>query len=301
MREESFDETLQQGTFNAFEALVSGKDDAIDLAQAAFLIASIAHPYLNIASYMAQLDAFAQRVGDILGLAKPDPHVPLALALPSDIDRRAVLEAINRVLFEQEHFSGNGEDYYNPANSFLNDVLERQVGIPITLSLLYIEVGQRIGLSLDGIGLPFHFVVGCRLPDCILYIDPFERGVIYNEQECRERVRRMLKGRTKLHPQWFQPVSKRQFLARMLNNLKHIYMSREEYERALSICTLLVLLVPALPAERRDRGVVHLHLKHYMHALRDLTAYIDRAPDAEDRSEVQRQIKSLRQFISMMN
>ncbi len=297
---ESFpNDTPQQRAFRAFEALVSGGDASIDLSLAALLIACTEYPDLNIAHYMAQLDALALRVRSLLDMPAPDS----ADSPPPSSENHLldVIVAMNEVLFQQEHFHGNTEDYYNPANSFLNEVLERHTGLPITLSLLFIEVGKRVGVQFDGIGLPYHFVVGCLLPEGRIYIDPFEAGRIYSAQECRERVRRMLKDEGKMYDQWFEPVSRRHLLARLLNNLKHIYITKEDYERALSICDRLVLLLPRSPLERRDRGAVHFQLKHYARALRDLSTYTELAPHAADTDEIRQQIKTLRQIIAMMN
>jgi len=149
--------------------------------------------------------------------------------------------------------------------------------------------------------LPFHFVVGCRLPQGRIYIDPYEGGHIYSEEECRERVHRMLDGKGKIYPHWFEPISHKFLLVRMLNNLKHIYLNSEDYGRALAICERILLLIPHSALEYRDRGVVHLQLKHYGSALRDLSIYTELAPKAEDRAEIQSQIKAIRQIIAMMN
>lgn len=281
----------------AFAALVTGEDAAIDLALAALLIACSEYPDLNIAQYMAHFDALAQQVRTLLSL----PDAPMLADLPPETDLLAVITAINQVLFEHEHFQGNTQDYYNPSNSFLNQVLERRTGIPIALSLVYMEVGKRVGLHLDGIGLPFHFVVGCRLPQGRIYIDPYESGRVYSEHECRERVRQMLGSKGRLHAQWFEPVSHKQLLVRMLNNLKHIYLHVEDYARALAMCDRIILLVPRSPLERRDRGFIQLQLKYYMRALKDFNAYIELAPEAEDHEEIQKQIRAIRNVISMMN
>jgi regulator of sirC expression with transglutaminase-like and TPR domain len=284
----------QQRTLRAFAALVTGEDAAIDLALAALLIASTAYPDLDIAHYMAELESLAQRVRRLLDL-------PEASTLPPETDQVSVIMAINTVLFEQEHFYGNTQDYYNPDNSFLNRVLERHTGIPIALSLVYMEVGKRVGISLEGIGLPFHFVVGCRLPHGRIYIDPYEAGRIYNEQECRERVRHLLGGKGRMQASWFEPVSRKYLLVRMLSNLKHIYLRTENYAHALAMCDRIILLIPRSPVEWHDRGAVHLQLKHYTRAIKDLNVYLELAPKAEDREEVEKQIKAIRNFIAMLN
>ncbi|HCF86738.1 MAG TPA: hypothetical protein DEV72_16250 [Ktedonobacter sp.] len=298
MMTEAFpNDTPQQRAFKAFESLVTGEDAAIDLSLAALLIANLEYPDLDSAHYMAQLDALADRVCVLLDL----PASPVLQELPLHFDLHAVIAAMNTVLFEQEHFHGNAEDYYNPSNSYLNDVLERHTGIPIALSLLYMEVGKRLGVWFDGIGLPFHFVVGCRLQQGRCYIDPFEGGRIMNEQECQARVRHLIGEKGKIHAQWFAPISRKHLLARMLNNLKHIYLHSEDFARALRMCNCILLLVPRSPIERRDRGIISLHLKHYGRALRDLTAYTQLAPHAEDLDEIQGQIKNIRQIIAMLN
>lgn len=290
-------DTAQQRAYRALEALIAGEDAAIDLAQAALLVASIEYPDLAMAHYMAQLDALARRVRDALTL--PDPiTMP---QLPSDLDPLIVIETLNRVLFDEEQFHGNLTDYHNPNNSFLNKVLDDHTGIPITLSLLYIEVGKRVGILFDGIGLPYHFVVRHRLSDGFIYIDPFDSGQFLTEQDCYDIVRRIAKNKPKPHPQWFAPVTHRQFLARILNNLKQNYIEAEAYERALIICDFVLLLAPKSAPELRDRGILHLQLKHYSRALRDLTAYLDLAPKARDRYEIQNHVKNIRQAMAMMN
>lgn len=288
----------QKQALQAFEALIQRADAEIDLAQAAFLIAHIEYSDLDSSVYTAQLDALARRVCSLLGLSGER----LPVQLPIDTSPLEVITAVNRVLFEQEGFHGNKDDYYNPANSFLHKVLENHTGIPITLSLLYIEVCKRIGLAMDGIGLPLHFMVGYRFPQGnTLYIDVFHAGQLLSEQECRERIYQLAGGRIKFHRQWFEPISHRQFLVRMLSNLKHIYLHKERFYHALAVCERLVLLSPELASERRDRGIVHLHLKHYGRARQDLKKYLELAPQAQDHEEIREHIKTINQTIAMLN
>ena len=287
MPEESPRDTPQQSARQAFEAIIAGDD--IDLAQAALLIANEEYPDLNIAHYIATLDHLAQQVRGVLG------------NIPVQPPPERVLAAMNQVLFEQEHFHGNTTDYYNPCNSFLNDVLERHTGIPITLSLLYIEVGKRLGLQIDGVGLPWHFVVRCCLSEDIIYIDPFEGGRLLTEHDCRLRVQHNLRDKVKFNPHWLEPVSHKQLLVRLLSNLKHIYVFKQDYIRALSICDRILLLAPHSPIERRDRGAIHHQLKLYARALHDLKAYVALAPQANDISRIQRQIREIRQMLALLN
>lgn len=287
----------QQYGYRAFEELIAGEDATLDIARAALLIATIEYPSLNAEYYIAKLDILARRVHAILGLS-PLSSTPL----PEDIAPLTVIDALNKVLFEDDGFRGNESDYYNPDNSFLNKVLEEHVGIPISLSLLYMEVGKRVGLQLEGIGLPFHFVVRCVLPTEILYIDPFERGLLLSEQDCRERIRRMSHGKmTHLPHHLFEPVKPKQLLVRILGNLKNIYLHKEDYTKALLVADYILLLIPDAARELRDRGTIHLQLKHYAKALHDLKAYLKLEPQASDRHEIQNHIKTVQQTIAMMN
>jgi regulator of sirC expression with transglutaminase-like and TPR domain len=297
MAERFPNETTQQRIYRAFETFAAGNDASIDLAQAALLIASIEYPDLDTTHYINQLDALARRVRVLLALPEGEtPEVP---------DPLPTLHAINQVLFTEEQFHGNEADYMNPENSFFNCVLEEHTGIPITLSLLYIEIARRVGLKIDGIGLPYHFMVRCSLADRLLYIDPFEEGTFLSEQECRERIQNMTgrsaEGKSKLHAHWFAPISSKQFLYRMLNNLKQIYLRNDDYTHGLTISNLMVILMPRIAIERKDRGLIHLQLKHYARALHDLMAYLELAPKAKDRYEILNQVTSIRQIMSMLN
>lgn len=286
----------QQYNYRAFEELIAGEDTAIDVAKAALLIATIEYPSLDVEHSLATLDALAYRVRVILSLSETDIY------LPETIAPLTVIDAINKVLFEQEGFRGNESDYYNPDNSFLNRVLEQRVGIPISLSLLYMEIGKRVGLLIEGIGLPFHFVVRCTLPTEILYIDPFEGGLLLSEQDCRERIRRFSHGKmTRLPRHLFEPIKPKQLLVRMLGNLKDIYLHKEDYKKSLLVANYILLLIPDAAREVRDRGIIHLQLKHYAKALHDLKVYLKLEPQASDKHEMLSHIKTIQQTIAMMN
>jgi regulator of sirC expression with transglutaminase-like and TPR domain len=290
-------DTAQERTYRAFEALIASKDHTIDLAQAALLIASIEYPDLDHTLFMRQLDELARHVRSVLDLPTPE----IQPRLPENIDPLEVLTALNRVLFEEEGFHGNQQDYRNPDNNFFNKVMEQRTGIPITLSLLYVEVARRVGLTIEGVGLPWHFVVRCCLPQEIIYIDVFHQGRFMDERACRDMIRRMAQRRIRIHPEWFEPVKPRHFLFRILNNLKHIYVHNADHVRALNICELMVMLMPHQGAERRDRAIMHLHLKHYSRALHDFMVYIELTPDASDRDEILEHIKTVRHTLSMLN
>lgn len=289
--------TAQQRTYRAFAALLAGDDEAIDLVQAALLIASTQYPDLDMAYYTAQLDSLAQRVRTALALPAPN----LQPALPEGIEILRVIEAMNKILFEEEQFRGNRDDYHNPNNSLLNKVLEEHAGIPVTLSLIYAEVGKRVGIQIDGIGVPYHFLVRCQSPQGFIYIDPYEGGRQMSERGCRERIRQIAQHRIRFHSQWLEPFTRRHWLMRILNNLKRIYINQDDYDRALTICDLLILLNPRTAEEWRDRGLIRLQLKHYSRAIKDLKAYTELAPEASDRYEILNYIKTARQMLAMLN
>ena len=290
----SMTEEFSRDKYRAFEELIAGEDATIDIAKAALLIATIAYPDLDPIHSLATLDALAYRVRNMLGLL-PDQT-------PETIAPLTVLDAMNKVLFEEEGFHGNEYNYYNPDNSFLNMVLENRVGIPISLSLLYIEIAKRVGLPIEGVGLPFHFVVRCMLPTEILYVDPFEGGLLLSEQDCRDRIRHFSHGKMNRLPRhFFEPVKPKQLLVRMLGNLKGIYLHEEDYTKALTVSDYILLLVPDAAREVRDRGMIHLQLKHYAKALHDLKTYLKFEPQAEDRHEMQGHIRTIQQTIAMMN
>lgn len=294
MKDKFSQETAQQRTYQAFAQMIAHEDNEVDLLEASLLIARVAYPDLDTAATLSQLDAIAQRVRALL--VPSEEKQPTPTTHPLDI-----INALNKVLFEDEHFHGNQSDYYNPNNSFLNKVLENRTGIPISLSLLYMEVGKRVGIQIEGIGLPYHFMVRYRWSDGQVYIDPFQGGRLLNEEQCQQYISEIAQYETELQPQWFEPVSHKHILIRMLNNLKRIYIDQDMFEQALFISDLIMMLAPRASVEQRDRGFLHLQLKHYGRALHDLNAYLTTAPDAEDRYEIKNHLKAIRQAIAMLN
>ncbi|HEY8475962.1 MAG TPA: transglutaminase-like domain-containing protein [Chloroflexota bacterium] len=251
-------------------ALLDRPDDQIDLAVAALLIAEGEYPGLDQERYLKMLDALAAIAAERLG----------AVRAP-----RAVVDALNVVLFQECGFRGNALDYYDPRNSFLNDVLERRLGIPITLSLLYMEVARRLGVLVEGVGLPGHFVV--RVPDGLdgLIVDPFFGGALLSVEDCVRRVDAIYKGALPFRPEFLAAVSKRQLLARMLGNLKAIYLRSQDLRRALRTMEALMLVAPS-PEERRDRGLTRLRLGDLSGARDDLDRYLEARPAAPDAERV---------------
>ncbi len=287
----------RQRARRAFTSLTTVDDASIDLAQAALLIAAEEYPELDALSYLSRLEELAARVRVCL---EEETFSPTNLPVPTN-PAFHTLHALNAVLFDQEHFRGNRTHYYDPQNCFLNRVLERRLGIPLTLSLLYMEIGKRVGLQIEGIGMPFRFIVRCSAEGSSVYIDPYERGKFLSIADCRNRLKQIFKNEQDHDSMWLEPLSHKQILVRMLINLKHIYIHKKELLRALDACDRILLLNPSIPIELRDRGAINFQLKRYSRALHDLHAYLALSPHADDTQEVEQQIKLLHHLLAMMN
>ena len=190
---------------------------------------------------------------------------------------------------------------YLPRNSFLNDVLDRRLGIPITLSLLLIEVGRQLGLPMEGIGLPGHFVAGVRLGEEQLLLDPFNGGAILTPDACADLVARALGRRVRLTDADFAPVTKRQLLARMLRNLKAIYWQRGEWDKAVQTVDRLLVLEPAAGGEWRDRGNALASLGEFRRGLADWERYLTDFPNAPDGEKVRGHLRRVREKLAQLN
>jgi regulator of sirC expression with transglutaminase-like and TPR domain len=253
---------------------VSGPEEALDLAEAALLIAQEEQPSLDVSAYLHRLDELASTVRARLSESPS----------PADI----VLQ-LNIQLFREEGFRGNTSAYYDPANSFLNEVLDRKTGIPITLSVVYLEVGRRLGLPLVGVGFPGHFLVKYTGPDGDVVLDPFLGGITLDHQQLRHKLQTMYGEQNPLLdqlPQLLAPASKKEILLRMLRNLKSVYLQKNDFPRALSVIERILLVEPNVPMEIRDRGSVHQRLGHVQAALQDFQRYLTLAPRADDAEAV---------------
>jgi len=265
------------GSRRPFVRLVSCPDEEIDLAGAALLIAREEYPDLEIERYVARLDTLAGELGRRVS--------------ESGIER--VAAGLSQLLFAEQGFRGNSNDYYDPKNSFLNEVLDRRTGIPISLSAVYIEVARRAGFPAFGVGLPGHFLVRLEDPEAGLLVDPFHGGAIVSEADCQERLDRIYEGRVRLEPSMLEPCGRRAMLARMLRNLKAIYLKNGEHERALRVVELLLLTDRQADEELRDRGLLYAALECYAYAARDLAAYLERRPAVTEAPEIRRKIEEL--------
>jgi regulator of sirC expression with transglutaminase-like and TPR domain len=263
------------------------------LSEAALIVAREEYPDLNIREYLARLHAFASVVGDRARAISGERPVK---ELPAE-DRIAL---VNRYLFDELRFRGDRENYDDPRNSYLNDVIDRRMGIPLTLSLIYIEVAAGVALRLAGVGFPGHFLVKTRREKPIRYLDPFNSGAEVQTGELRQRLHKAGFSGMQLVTA-LGAASNRAILRRLLTNLKVSYLRSGEYKRALAAVERLLVMNPDAPQEIRDLGVVQKGLGNYQEALGSLETYLDLVPEAEDRGAVEKQIESLRYWNSRRN
>lgn len=251
-------------------AAVTRPDGLINLAEAALLFAQSEYPELRVDTYLSRLDEMAAVVKKRLV-----PGASLA----------SVIFKLNRFLFEEQGFAANIDEYYDPRNSFLNEVLERKTGIPISLSMIYIEIGQRIGLPLTGVLFPGHFLVKLSIDGGDIVLDPFAGGRSLSEQDLLCHLSNLMD----FHPsdpidltRLLAPARKRDVLSRMLRNLKAIYVKSEEYVKALNVIQHMLVVDPNDLQELRDRGYVYDKLECYKAASEDYKRYLSLAPHAPD-------------------
>ncbi len=265
-----------------FARMMEREDEEINLAEAALLIACTEYPRLDTAASLKHLDGLASQV-------RADPeHSALAN-----------IQALNELLFEKEKFSGNEEDYDDPRNSFLNDVLERKQGIPITLSVIYMEVARRRGLPVVGVGFPGHFLVKYLAGSTEILVDPYHRGAILTEQDCAERLKAHFGDEAKLKPEFLMASTHKQILARMLNNLKGSYFRRQNYPKVLTMIELGLSIDPGSRQNIRDRGMVYFMMKRYGEALADFKAYL--ALSRREDPQTHEVLQVLHRIRAMMN
>ncbi|HEX6768689.1 MAG TPA: tetratricopeptide repeat protein [Candidatus Binatia bacterium] len=264
--------------YREFRQAVEQPEANIDLGRAALTIALADYPDLDIASYLRRIDELAVAVSQRAG---------------ADADVYRSIAALNYVLFKEQGFRGNRDDYYDPKNSFLNDVIERKRGLPITLSILYMEVGQRIGLTIDGVGFPGHFLVKTKSETDEIIIDPFNAGDVKSHEDLQAMLDQIYGGKVRLHRDLLAALPKRQILKRMLANLKAIYGRRDELVKMVAVLDRLIILDPTAAEEVRDRGAVYLRLECYGQAKDDFETYLRLAPDAKDAAAIRQQLADL--------
>jgi regulator of sirC expression with transglutaminase-like and TPR domain len=288
-----------------------------DLAVAALMIARVEYPKLDAGPYIDLLDALGHEAARRVAAARPAVDDAPAHVDPETYAR---VTALNDYLFKEQRFVGNDVQYEDPRNSFLNEVLDRRTGIPVTLALVYMEVARRAGVTVEGINLPGHFLVRCRthpgfhhpgrpeeLHDRDLIIDA-HHGAFLSEDACRELLRRHAGEEALWDVHLLGQATKQQILARMLLNLKRVYVRMYSYPQAKDATELLLAVDPSAINELRDRGLLAYHLNDFSGALRDLQTYLQLASRAEldeddrkEQAQIWEQVKSLRRRVASLN
>ena len=272
--------------YSEFRQAADRPEALIDLGRAALTIALPEYPKLAISDYLRRIDDLAVEVVERAG---------------ADADQLRSIAALNFVLFSQHKFRGNRDAYYDPKNSFLNEVIERKTGIPIALSVLYMEVAKRIGLTFDGVGFPGHFMVKAIAEGNEIFIDPFDGGEIKSLDELAAMLEQMYGGKVGWRDDLLASVSKRQILQRMLSNLKAIYVRENDLVKFLSVLDRLLILDPAAAAELRDRGAIYTRLGCYGQAKDDFERYLQLAPDADDAGAIREQLVELAKQVVLIH
>jgi len=277
-----------------FEKTLAQDDARIDLAHGCLMIAEDAYPGLAVERYLGDIERLALR---------------LRSRMPQGVGAEDRVAALNEFLYEELGFRGNADDYYDPRNSYLNEVLDRRTGIPITLAVLYMVLGRRAGLPLEGVSFPGHFLVRLRLRTGVLVLDPFAGGMPQSEADLRSRLQRVIPpgvaGDVPVSElpldQFLEAATNRQILARVLRNLKAIYHDTDQPERLLAVLNRMLLVTPDAAAELRDRGIVYQRLECYRAALKDLTGYLEREPQAADHDEVRARLMEVSARCARLN
>ena len=268
--------------------IVSGPDEDISLAEAALLIAGDGYPDLNVAAYLSRIEGLAHRLR-------------LRIAENESIPER--ISALNQFLFGDLGFAPNSADYYDPRNSFLNEVLERRTGIPITLCVIYMELGRKIGLPLQGVGFPGHFLVSCAVPEGAVVLDPYSGGISLGLADLQKRLREVRGGEVSraIVAELLVAASNKEIIVRLLRNLKAIYLRGHNPDRALPIVNWIIAILPEQISELRDRGMLYQELECSRAALVDFEEVLKRSPACEDADDIRRRIIELRRDAARLN
>ncbi|HEY0338133.1 MAG TPA: tetratricopeptide repeat protein [Burkholderiales bacterium] len=280
--------TIEAVEIDRWQRIAASSADA-SLAEGALLIAAEEYQDLDIDGYLQRIDSMG---------------ATLRRRLRSDISTTEALLALNRYVFEELGFSGNADDYYDPRNSYLNDVIDRKLGIPITLAVLYIEIGRRIGLPLHGVSFPNHFLVKCVLREGAIVLDPYARGASLALEDLQQRLQALINDvevdQTVLNTM-LAPARPTDIFARMLRNLRAIHLSKGDRLKALNASNRIINLVPGAADEYRDRAQLYFELECFRAALADFHTYLRLKPDAADSETVTRQIAELEPIAARLN
>jgi regulator of sirC expression with transglutaminase-like and TPR domain len=282
-----------------------------DLAIAALMIARIEYPKLDAGPYLDLLDALGREAARRVASAEPCVGDPVPAHVDPGIYARVA--ALNNYLFKEQRFVGNDIQYEDPRNSFLNEVLDRRTGIPVTLALVYMEVARRAGVAVEGINMPGHFLIRCparrdaEVRERDLIIDA-HHGAFLTDDACEELRRRHTGDESAWDVHLLRQATKPQILVRMLLNLKRVYVRMHSFPQARDITELLLGIDPSATSELKDRGLLAYHLNDFSAALRDLQTYLQLVPktdlNEEERNEqaqIWEQVKSIRRRVASLN
>ncbi len=268
-----------------FKDLAIRPESKVSLSEAALKIACDEYPDLDVPYYTNVLRLWSRKVKEKC----------------SGLSVHLQLERLNEWLFERLNFSGNLDNYYDPRNSFLNDVIERRTGIPISLSVIYLELAWSLGLKACGVAFPGHFLVRVIAEGKPLYIDAFHKGNIMTAGGCKEFLAQLTEGEMDFDERYLDGVNKKEIICRMLRNLKRIYLDIDSYPKLINVLDCLVMLNPGNPEEVRDRGIIHYQMKAFKNAFEDFEVFLSMAPDSEDAEVIQQYLQIMREYTSRVN
>ena len=265
-----------------FMELAQRPEPLLDLTEASLVIALEEYPWIEVERYLRQIDTWSEAIRERIDGCR-------------EIER--VIEEINRFLFEQEGFHGEADDYYDPRAAFMNEVLDRHAGLPIALSIVYIEVSRRLGLPTAGVSLPGRFLVKVSSAGGDILIDPFDEGRVLTAVECQRLLDEVYGGGVRLREHHLRTYSKREILAKLLSHLKSVYLTHDDLEGALASVDRLLILDDSDPYEVRDRAMMAMQMHRYAAAVESLERYLALVPHAEDRRAILEHIAFLRSWL----
>ena len=268
---------------SALLRILTEHSESAHLDEAALELARVEYPGLSVAPFLDLLDSHARELGE---------------RITSRTSGQDFVAAANEYFFDELGFTGNHDRYYAAANSCLNDVLLNRTGIPITLSLVYIEIARRLNRPAYGISLPGHFLVRYADASCDVFIDVFNGGRLLDEEGCEALALEVSGVEIASNPGVLNPAPKHAILLRMLNNLRNVYLRDENYRGQIGVLDLLLAARPLAAEQYKHRGVCHLAEKHYDSALRDFRTYLELAPQASDRAAVAEQADRIERFLA---
>jgi regulator of sirC expression with transglutaminase-like and TPR domain len=265
-----------------FRQLAQLPDSVLDLTEASLVIAQESYPAIDVQTYLAQLESWSEEIRS-------------RLAGSRDMER--VIEEINHLLFDLEGFHGESDDYYDLRNTFLNEVLDRHAGLPLALSIVYLELSRRLGLDSSGVPLPGRFLVKITGRTGEIFIDPFDRGRVLSTLECQRIIDQVYGGGVRLREHHLRSIPNRGILERLLAHLKASYLARHDVESAISAIDRLLILDERDVDELRERGALAMQLHRYAEAIEHLERYVSVAQGSEEIRHIQEQILYLRAWL----